>query len=146
MQCGAACGQGVGAIPTMGQLANLHQSAANCVVCRRTAKTNRNVINARTPRPQTTNQARSQKFAMGALFWGSGGQSPQPPEANGSLGRRPQLPEARGCGVEPPALENFAFFCKNNLILELFFCKNNLILAPRPPWLRYCYKYITQIC
>ena len=25
-----------------------------------------------------------------------------------------------GLGTEPPALENFAFFCKNNLILELF--------------------------
>ena len=39
------------------------------------------------------NQARSQKFAMEQLFLGS--------------------------GVEPPALKNFAFFCKNNLILEL---------------------------
>ena len=25
----------------------------------------------------------------------------------------------RGLGVEPPALKNFAFFCKNNLMLEL---------------------------
>ena len=25
-----------------------------------------------------------------------------------------------GLWAEPPALENFAFFCKNNLILELF--------------------------
>ena len=25
----------------------------------------------------------------------------------------------RGLGVEPPALKNFAFFCKNNLVLEL---------------------------
>ena len=25
----------------------------------------------------------------------------------------------RGLGAEPPALKNFAFFCKNNLILEL---------------------------
>ena len=39
-------------------------------------------------------QARSQKFAMGGLFWGSGGGA--------------------------PAFENFAFFCKNNLILGLF--------------------------
>ena len=31
-----------------------------------------------------------------------------------------QLPEARGPGAEPPALENFAFFCKNNFILGLF--------------------------
>ena len=32
----------------------------------------------------------------------------QPPEANGGL------------GAEPPALENLAFFCKNNFILGLF--------------------------
>ena len=44
--------------------------------------------------PLAGTQARSQKFAMGGLFWGSEG--------------------------EPPALENFAFFCKMNLILELF--------------------------
>ena len=44
--------------------------------------------------PLAGTQARSQKFAMGELFWGSGG--------------------------EPPALENFAFFCKMNLILDLF--------------------------
>ena len=25
-----------------------------------------------------------------------------------------------GLGAEPPVLENFAFFCKNNFILELF--------------------------
>ena len=28
-------------------------------------------------------------------------------------------------GAEPPALENFAFFCKNNFILELFSLNNN---------------------
>ena len=41
-------------------------------------------------------QARSQKFEMGGggYFW--------------------------GLGAEPPALENLAFFCKNNVILELF--------------------------
>ena len=53
-------------------------------------------------------QARSQKLAMGLgavlEVWG---QSSQPPEA-------------RGLGAEPPALENFAFFCKNNFILGLF--------------------------
>ena len=42
----------------------------------------------------TPDQARSQKFAMGGLFG--------------------------GLGAEPPALKNFAFFYKNNLILELF--------------------------
>ena len=40
-------------------------------------------------------QARSQEFAM----------------REGRFG---------GLGVEPPMLEDFAFFCKNNLILELF--------------------------
>ena len=44
--------------------------------------------------PLTGTQARSQKFAMGGLFGGFGG--------------------------GPPALENLAFFGKNNLILELF--------------------------
>ena len=39
-------------------------------------------------------QARSQKFAMGGCFG--------------------------GLEAKPPALENFAFFCKNNLILGLF--------------------------
>ena len=39
-------------------------------------------------------QARSQKFAMGGC--------------------------SGGLGAEPPALENFAFFCKNNFILGLF--------------------------
>ena len=39
-------------------------------------------------------QARSQKFTMGGCFG--------------------------GLGAEPPALENFAFFRKMNLILELF--------------------------
>ena len=38
----------------------------------------------------------------------------------GVWGRSLQLPEAGGLGAEPPALENFAFFCKNSLILELF--------------------------
>ena len=44
--------------------------------------------------PLAGTPGRSQKFAMGGLFWGS--------------------------ECEPPALENFAFFCKMNLILELF--------------------------
>ena len=65
-------------------------------------------------------QARSQKFAMGAVLgvWGRG---PQLPEANGVRGQSPQLPEAWGPGAEPPALKIFAFFCKMNLILELLF-------------------------
>ena len=44
---------------------------------------------------------------MGGCFGGLGAE-PQPLEANGGL------------GAEPPALENFAFFCKNNFILGLF--------------------------
>ena len=48
------------------------------------------------PRANALSQARSQEFAMGG-----GG-------CFGSL------------GAETPALENFAFFCKNNLILGLF--------------------------
>ena len=47
-------------------------------------------------------QAHSQKFAMG---WGCFG----------------------GLGAEPPALENFAFFCKNNLILGMFWYKIMLL-------------------
>ena len=52
-------------------------------------------------------QVRSQKSAMGALFWGSGGKAPS---------RR----RHGGYGAEPLVLENFAFFCKNNFILGLF--------------------------
>ena len=44
--------------------------------------------------PLAGTQARSQKFAMGVCFG--------------------------GLGAEPPALKNFAFFCKMNLVLELF--------------------------
>ena len=58
----------------------------------------------------TSIQARSQKFAMGGAVlgvWGFGGKAPS---------RR----RHGGLGAEPPALENFAFFCKNNFILGLF--------------------------
>ena len=79
-------------------------------------------------------QARSQKFVMGGLFWGmeaNGGRRPE--EANGGLGAKPlaaggwgsggKAPSRRrhgGLGADPLALEYYAFFCKNNLILELF--------------------------
>ena len=43
-------------------------------------------------------QVRSQKSAMGGLFWG---RSPQPPEANGVLGAK--LPAAGGLGEKPSA-------------------------------------------
>ena len=57
-------------------------------------------------------QARSQKFAMGGrVFWGSGGKAPS---------RR----RHRGLGAEPPALANFAFFCKYNLILAILIKTN----------------------
>ena len=45
--------------------------------------------------PDHSTQARSQKFAIGGAVWG-------------------------GWGRSPLALENFAFFCKINLILEIF--------------------------
>ena len=59
---------------------------------------------------QKWNQARSQKFAMGGgLIFGSGG--------GASSRRRPM--GAGSLGTEPPALENYPFFCKNNLILVI---------------------------
>ena len=53
-------------------------------------------VNARiySKRPSYHRQACSQKFAMGGCF--------------------------EGLRMDPPALENFALFCKNNLILGLF--------------------------
>ena len=62
-------------------------------------------------------QARSQKLAMGGLFWGSGGGAPSRRRPMGVRGRSPQLPEAWGLGAKPPALKIFAFFYKMNLIL-----------------------------
>ena len=50
-------------------------------------------------------------FAMGGEA--AGGQL-------GVWGEAPSRWKHGGLGAEPPALENFAFFCKNNLILELF--------------------------
>ena len=70
-----------------------------------------------------SDQARSQKFAMGGADLGVWGRSPQPPEANGGLGAKPpaagnwgfggKAPSRRrhgGVGAKPPALKNFAFF------------------------------------
>ena len=65
-------------------------------------------------------QARSQKFAMGGCF---GNLGVEPPAAGGQWGYGGKAPSRRkqgGLGAEPPALEKFAFFCKNNIILELF--------------------------
>ena len=90
-------------------------------------------INAQSSKRMDSSQARSQKFVMGGAVWGVWGRSPQPPEANGGLGAKPsaaggwgsggKAPSRRrhgGLGAEPPALETFAFFCKNNFILGLF--------------------------
>ena len=78
-------------------------------------------------------QARSQKFAMGGLFWGSGGGAPSRRRPMGVWGRSPQPPEAGGLGAKPPAAGGTGvwgrspqrskilhFFCKNNFILGLF--------------------------
>ena len=49
------------------------------------------------------------------------GRSPQAPEAIGGLGAKaPSRRRYGGLGAEPPALENFAFFFKNNLKLGLY--------------------------
>ena len=48
-------------------------------------------------------QARSQKFAMGGLFGGSGGGASSCRRPMGVWGRSPQLPEAGGLGAKPPA-------------------------------------------
>ena len=71
-------------------------------------------------------QARGQKFALG----GSGGgapscwkpMGPKPPAARGwgFGGKAPSGRRHGGLGADHLALENFAFFCKNNFILEPF--------------------------
>ena len=66
-------------------------------------------------------QARSQKFAMGRAVFG--GLEAEPPASGGQWGSGGETPSCRwhgGLGAEPPALKKFAFFWKNNLILELF--------------------------
>ena len=75
-------------------------------------------------------QARSQKSAMGAVLgglgveppaaggqWGSGGEAPS---RWGSRGKAPSHQRHGGYEAEALALENFAFFWKNNFILGLF--------------------------
>ena len=65
--------------------------------------------------------ARSQKFAIAGAVLGVWGRSSQLPEVSGGLGAKPLAAGGtRGLGAEPPALENFAFFFKNNLILGLY--------------------------
>ena len=51
-----------------------------------------------------------------------GGLGTEPPAAGGLMGSESQAPSRRrhgGLGAEPLALNNFEFFCKNNLILGL---------------------------
>ena len=55
--------------------------------------------------------------------WGSGGEAPSRRKL-GVWGQSPQPPEARGSG----ALQNFAFFCKNNLILGAILIKKIMLL------------------
>ena len=66
-------------------------------------------------------QARSQKFTMREGCFG--GLGAEPPAAGGQMGSGGETPSRRrhgGLGAEPLALNNFGFFCKNNLILGLF--------------------------
>ena len=65
-------------------------------------------------------QGRSQKFTMGGCFGGLGA---EPPAAGGQMGSGGETPSRwrhGGLGAQPLALNNFGFFCKNNLILGLF--------------------------
>ena len=66
-------------------------------------------------------QACSQKFGMGGCVGGVGA---EPPAAGGQRGSGGEAAPIRrrhgGLETKAPALENFAFFCKSNLILELF--------------------------
>ena len=67
-------------------------------------------------------QARSQKFTMRRGCFG--GLGTEPPAAGGLMGSGGPSPDPirldlGGLGAEPLALNNFAFFCKNNLILGL---------------------------
>ena len=78
------------------------------------------------------NQARNQKFAMGGAVLGDWGRSPPAAGAWGFGGKAPSRRRHGGLGAEPPALENFAFFCKNNFILGLFWFNNNAFKT----WLR----------
>ena len=62
------------------------------------------------PEAKSPVQARSQKFAMGGLFWESGGGA--------------------------PSARKFCIFLQNNLILELFLMKNNAFKTLHRNWQR----------
>ena len=70
-------------------------------------------------------QARSQKFAMGGLFWGSGGGAPSRRRPMGVWGRSPQPPEAGGLGAKPPAAGGTGFWglCSQRSKILRFFAK-----------------------
>ena len=75
--------------------------------------------------PETTPlvQARSQKFAMGGLFAGSGGEAPnrRRPMGAGGLGAKPPATGGTGVwGLSPQRSKILHFFCENNFILGLF--------------------------
>ena len=57
---------------------------------------------------------------LGGSCGGLGAKSPAAGGYWGSGGKAPSRRRHGGLGAEPPALENFAFFFKNNLILGLF--------------------------
>ena len=53
------------------------------------------------------------------------GRAPLPPfQQRHGWGQSFQPPEAGGLRTEPPAIENFAFFCKNNLIFGAIVINN----------------------
>ena len=72
--------------------------------------------------PSGCYQARSQKFAIGGFVRGVWGLRPHLPKTDEGLGVKPLATRGQGWGLgaKPPVLENFAFFCKNNLNLRLF--------------------------
>ena len=55
----------------------------------------------------------------GGLIWGSGAPPQAAEDQWGSEGKAPSRRRHGGLGAEQPALENFAFFCENSLILGL---------------------------
>ena len=69
--------------------------------------------------------------ALGAL--------PPDPQTAPPLRISGYAPDNGGClgglGAEPPALKNFAFFCKNNLILDILI-KNNAFKMGHRNWQR----------
>ena len=57
---------------------------------------------------------------LGGCVFGGGVEHPAAGGQWGFGGKAPSRRRHEGLGAEPPALENFAFFCKNNFMLGLF--------------------------